>query len=76
MPKFRKKPVVVEAERIVEARLVTTAHGRVRAEAGDWILRDPRTGDTWPIKPDIFEATYEQVEEELCGSIVTAMINW
>ena len=62
MPKFRKKPVVIEARQIAATELVLTAHGRVRAESGDWILTDPRTGDTWPVKPDIFEATYEPVE--------------
>lgn len=62
MGKYRKKPVVVEAKQVTQAELVTTAHGRVRAEVGDWVLSDPNTGDTWPIKPDIFEATYEKVE--------------
>lgn len=44
---------------LTESEMVTTAHGRVRAEAGDYILIDPVSGDTWPIKPDIFAATYE-----------------
>lgn len=61
--KVRKKPVVIEAKRITEPQLVYTAHGRVRAEIGDYLLTDPRTGDTWPIKPDIFEATYEEVSD-------------
>ena len=46
MARYRKKPIDVEARQIAEAELVTTAHGRVRAEAGDWILTDPDTGDT------------------------------
>jgi hypothetical protein len=65
MSLMRKKPVPVEARGpIVEPEMVTTAHGRVRAEAGDYVLRDPKTGDTWPIKPDIFAATYEPVTED------------
>jgi len=63
MAKYRKKPIEVEARRITKSELVITAHGRVRAEAGDFVLTDPDTGDTWPIKPGIFEATYEIVEE-------------
>lgn len=60
--KVRKKPVVVDARGpITESELVPTAHGRVRAEAGDYIMTDPKTGDTWPIKPDIFQATYETI---------------
>lgn len=61
--KARKKPVVVDVEGpLTEPRMVTTAHGRVRAEAGDFVLRDPQTGDTWPIKPDIFTQTYEVMD--------------
>jgi hypothetical protein len=60
--KYRKKPIPVDARQITEAEVVLTAHGRVRAEAGDWILRDTATGDTWPIKPDIFSTIYEPVE--------------
>ena len=58
----RKKPIIIEAEGpLREGRLVATAHGRVRAEAGDYILHDPKSGDVWPIKPDIFAATYEVI---------------
>jgi hypothetical protein len=59
---YRKKPIAVDARLITESEVVLTAHGRVRAEPGDWVLCDPNTGDTWPIKPDLFEATYEPVE--------------
>lgn len=57
--KVKKKPVEVDARLITESEVVLTAHGRVRAEPGDYVLSDPATGDTWPIKPDIFAATYE-----------------
>lgn len=64
MAKYRKKPLIIEARGpIAVPELVPTAHGRVRAEAGDYVLTDPRTGDTWPIKPDIFAATYEEVAD-------------
>ena len=60
--KYRKKPIAVDVRGpLTDAEMVATAHGRVRAEAGDYVLRDPVTGDTWPIKPDIFAATYEPV---------------
>ena len=60
--KFRKRPIAVDARRVEVSELVLTAHGRVRAEPGDWILTDPESGDTWPIKPDLFERTYERVD--------------
>ena len=61
--KYRKKPVVVEARQLAYPEVVTTAHGGVCAVAGDWVITDPETGDTWPIKPDIFASTYEPVDE-------------
>lgn len=60
-----KKPIEVEARGpLTESEMVVTAHGRVRAEAGDYVLNDPRTGDTWPIKPDIYATTYESAERQ------------
>ncbi len=57
---YVKKQIPVDVKGpIVETEMVTTAHGRVRAEAGDYIITDPVTNDTWPIKPDIFKLTYE-----------------
>ena len=58
--KCRKKPIDIDYRGpLVVSEMVTTAHGRVRAEPGDYVLTDPNTGDTWPIKPDIFATTYE-----------------
>ena len=94
--KFRKKPVVIEAFKIVlnatddgttlhapllrwllevdpkdEARNwvfapdrveIPTLEGVMRAEIGDWIIKEPfPTNDRtfYPCKPDIFEQTYE-----------------
>ena len=61
--KVRKLHIEVNARQLTESEVVLTAHGRVRAEPGDWILTDPNTGDVWPIKPDIFAETYEEVKE-------------
>lgn len=41
---------------------VTTLHGAVEAEPGDWIIRGPE-GDFWPCKPHIFEASYEEATD-------------
>lgn len=60
--KVRKKPIIVDAREIKQPVFITTAHGRVRAEVGGYVLTDPATGDTWPIKRDLFEQTYEVVE--------------
>jgi hypothetical protein len=61
--KYRKKPVVVEAERAVERMVMHTLEGDMVAEAGDWIITGVK-GERYPCKPDIFEKTYEPVEEQ------------
>ena len=65
MPKFRKKPTVVDAKGpLTEYETVHTANGPVEAGPGDYILTDPKTGDTWPINAEIFAKTYEPAAGE------------
>lgn len=64
MGKCRKKPIDIDYRGPLKtSEMVTTAHGRVRAESGDYVLSNPATGDTWPIKPDIFDTTYDVLHE-------------
>ena len=60
--KFRKKPVIIEAELCEVQRIIETLEGDMIARAGDWIIKGIQ-GELYPCKPDIFEATYERVEE-------------
>lgn len=101
MPKYRKKPVVIEAFQMTKEKRednsewptwlhqawdgdrgapgtlqcvdfpnsdgtdeleIVTLEGIHRVTWGDWILRGVQ-GEIYPCKPDIFEATYEPVEE-------------
>lgn len=89
MPKFRKKPVVVEArqfkvgtweeqERLADwcgGKLrgmmlepkyriiqIQTLEGEMEAGVGDWIIRGVK-GEHYPCKNDIFETSYEKVED-------------
>ena len=39
---------------------IRTLEGEMAASAGDWIIRGVK-GEFYPIKPDIFAATYEEV---------------
>ncbi len=39
---------------------IETLEGTMRADGGDWIIKGVK-GEFYPCKPDIFEATYEQV---------------
>lgn len=42
---------------------IMTLEGTMRASVGDWIIKGVK-GEFYPCKPDIFEATYEAVEQE------------
>lgn len=44
-----------------ECLLIHTLEGTMTASPGDWIIRGVK-GEFYPVKPDIFEATYEAVE--------------
>lgn len=78
MPKFRKKPTVIEANQFQHpatgalgtcteedgrAYVVTAHEQKVYLEPGDWIVAEPgKPNRFYPIKPDIFAETYERVE--------------
>ena len=42
---------------------IDTLEGTMRASAGDWIIQGV-SGEHYPCKPDIFEATYEAVDTD------------
>ncbi len=84
MPKFRKKPVEVEAMQFTDETKnrcfnfvtctrvpdwddkgdcvlkIQTLEGVVTARYGDWIIKGVK-GEFYPCKPDIFQATYEEI---------------
>jgi hypothetical protein len=43
--------------------VIETLEGTMKAIKGDWIIKGVK-GECYPCKPDIFEATYDLVEEE------------
>lgn len=52
MAKYRKKPIVVEAERTDKTVVIHAREGDMTASPGD----------KYPCKPDTFEKIYEPVE--------------
>jgi len=75
--KFRKKPIVIEAMQFWENSpdgwplgictengdfFIETLEGDLHVSEGDWIITGVK-GEKYPCKPDIFEATYDLVEE-------------
>ena len=41
---------------------IPTLEGMMTAQEGDWIIRGVK-GEFYPCKPDIFDATYDSVQE-------------
>ena len=75
MGSYRKKPVVVEAEQYWPLKKpwpkgvfrigwgrpkIKTLEGDLYVTPGDWIITGIK-GGLYPCKPDIFEATYDEV---------------
>ena len=58
--KYRKKPVVVEAYKTDKEIVIHTLEGDMKASIGDYIITGVN-GEKYPCKPDIFEKTYEVV---------------
>ena len=60
--KFRKKPVVIEAYQTDASLDIETLEGVMHASPGDWIITGIN-GEKYPCKPDIFEKTYEPIDD-------------
>lgn len=60
MPKFRKRPVEIEAYQTDKEMDIETLEGVMHASVGDWIITGIN-GEQYPCKPDIFEKTYEPI---------------
>lgn len=61
MVKVRKKAVIVDAVKTETTQYIETLEGRMKASAGDWIVTGVE-GEQYPVKPDIFEKTYEVIK--------------
>lgn len=62
--KFRKKPVVVSAHRLIgKSKEIYTLEGTMIASDGDWIITGVN-GEVYPCKDEIFRKTYEPMNEE------------
>jgi len=63
MAKFRKKPIIVEAEQVHERIAICTREGTLYAYPGDWIITGIE-GERYPIGNSIFKQTYEPVDDD------------
>ena len=60
--RFRKKPVIIEAYQTEVEMVISTLEGDMIARPGDWIITGVN-GEQYPCKPDIFEKTYEPMND-------------
>jgi hypothetical protein len=84
--KFRKKPIVIEAEQWFPGKevdgvivgnwkpFVETLEGNMPIAEGDWIITGIN-GEKYPCKKDIFEKTYELVEIDDIKELIKQSIN-
>ena len=61
--RYRKKPVVIEAYQTDKDMYIETLEGTMHASKGDYIITGV-DGEQYPCKPDIFEQTYDEVEDD------------
>ncbi|MFA9560547.1 hypothetical protein ACERII_24920 [Evansella sp. AB-rgal1] len=61
MPKYRRKPQVVEAVKITRTITIESVEGTMTGNPGDYLITDP-SGEQYPLKANVFEKTYEQVK--------------
>ena len=61
--KYRKKPVIIEADRTDKEVVIHTLEGDLTAQPGDYIITGI-AGERYPCRADIFEETYEEVKED------------
>ena len=61
MPKYRRKPVVVEAVKITSPITIDTLEGKLNGKAGDYLITQA-DGAQYPCNAETFEKTYEPVK--------------
>lgn len=63
---YRKRPTnVLVRGPLTVSEQITTAHGPVIAQPGDYVITDPRNADSWPIKQHFLAANYEPIDPNL-----------
>ena len=82
MTKYRKKPIVIDAEQYHgPGERIPTLEGNMHVSDGDWIITGVK-GERYPCKDDIFQTTYEKVgpkdTDQFFNPVVKAktMENW
>lgn len=57
-----KKPITVSVYQAEEVEYIHTLEGIMKANVGDYVIT-ASTGESWPVRNDIFKLTYEIIKE-------------
>jgi hypothetical protein len=64
MPKYRKKPIIVEAVKLKRSITIETSNGTMKGLPGDYLITD-KNGEQYPCDRDRFETEYELVKGQI-----------
>jgi len=63
MPKFRRKPVIIEAVRIKKEMTIDTREGIKKGNPGDWLITG-LDGEQYPCEDEYFRKAYEPADDD------------
>lgn len=58
---YRKKPIIIQAIQVFDDFIVSTKEGEMHGKEGDYLIQGIK-GELYPCAKEIFEETYEWVE--------------
>lgn len=64
MPKYRKKPIIVEAVKLKRSITIETSNGTMKGLPGDYLITD-KNGEQYPFDRDRFESEYELLKGQI-----------
>ncbi|WP_456278949.1 hypothetical protein [Bacillus sp. AK128] len=64
MPKYRKKPIIVEAVKLKRSLTLETSNGTMKGLPGDYLITD-KNGEQYLCDRDQFEVEYELVKGKI-----------
>jgi hypothetical protein len=64
MPKYRKKPIIVEAVKLKRSITIETSNGTLKGLPGDYLITD-KNGEQYPCDRDQFETDFELVKGQI-----------
>lgn len=64
MPKYRKKPIIVEAVKLKRSITIETSNGTMKGLPGDYLITD-KNGEQYTCDRDQFEREYELLKGQI-----------